>query len=54
MRKQQQFILIASNHNLSVEDMKQGMRYEFGSAGASWRALDLKTAEADSTRTLKR
>ena len=34
---------------------KQGMRYEFGSAGAgaSWRALGLKTAGAHSTRSLK-
>ena len=33
----------------------QGMRQEFGSAGAgaSWRALGLKTAGAHSTRSLK-
>ena len=31
----------------------QGMRYKFGSAGASWRALGLKKAGAHSTRSLK-
>ena len=34
---------------------RQGMRQDFGSAGAgaSWRALGLKTAGAHSTRLLK-
>ena len=38
-----------------VAVLHQGMRYEFGSAsaGASCRALDLKTADAHSTRSLK-